>query len=200
MLDQLVLREIQLQRANRVGITVSDDTLNQALARVAQNLGYTLEELPAVLAGENIDYAQYREDSRQDLMIEQLQQRDVMNRISITPRELDHCLAQHDANAVERVRLQHLAHPDQHPRQRDAERTSPPHARRSTTSTRGSRAARISRSSRSQDSQAQTALDGGSLGWRKGAQLPTLFADVVAEHAAGRILRPDPKRAAAFRS
>ena len=46
VLDQLILREIQLQRADRVGITVADDMLNEALSRVAQNLGYTLEELP----------------------------------------------------------------------------------------------------------------------------------------------------------
>ena len=92
VLDQLVLRELQLQRAKKVGITVSDDMLNNALARVAENLGYTLEELPTVLATENLRYSQYREDSRQDLMIEQLQQRDVINRINISPREFELCL------------------------------------------------------------------------------------------------------------
>ena len=76
VLEQLILREIQLQRADRVGITVSDDLLNEALSRVAQNLGYTLEELPAVLAAQSIDYTAYRDDSRRDLLIEQLEQRD----------------------------------------------------------------------------------------------------------------------------
>ncbi len=89
VLDQLILREIQLQRADRVGITVSDDLLNEALSRVAQNLGYTLEELPTVLASQNIDYTAYRDDSRRDLLIEQLEQRDVIARIAITPRELE---------------------------------------------------------------------------------------------------------------
>ena len=99
MLDQLILREIQLQRADRVGITVSDDLLNEALSRVAQNLGYTLEELPTVLAAQNIDYATYRDDSRRDLLIEQLEQRDVIARISVTPRELELCLVNADADA-----------------------------------------------------------------------------------------------------
>src|SRR6185436_14515216 len=93
VLDQLIVREIQLQRANKVGINVSDDMLNEALSRVAQNLGYTLEELPAVLAAQSIDYTAYREDSRKDLLIEQLEQRDVVARIAITPRELQQCLA-----------------------------------------------------------------------------------------------------------
>ncbi len=62
VLDQLIVREIQLQRADRVGMTVSDDLLNEALSRVASNLGYTLEELPAVLAAQGLDYTAYRED------------------------------------------------------------------------------------------------------------------------------------------
>ena len=38
VLDQLILREIQLQRAERVGITVADDMLNEALvARRAES-------------------------------------------------------------------------------------------------------------------------------------------------------------------
>jgi peptidyl-prolyl cis-trans isomerase SurA len=39
-------------------------------------------------------------------------------------------------------------------------------------------------------SQAQTALEGGSLGWRKGAQLPTLFADTVIAMKAGEFSEP----------
>jgi hypothetical protein len=38
----------------------------------------------------------YREDSRRDLIIEALEQRDVINRISITPRELEQCLVDND--------------------------------------------------------------------------------------------------------
>ena len=98
VLDQLVLREIQLQRAKKAGITISDDQLNLAMARVAENNGYTLEELPTLLASQDINYSQYREDSRQDLMVDQLQQRDVVSRINITPRELDLCLAERAAS------------------------------------------------------------------------------------------------------
>ncbi len=99
VLDQLILREIQLQRAARVNITVNDDLLNEALSRVAQGLGLPIEELPAVLAAQNIDYAAYRDDSRRDLLIEQLEQRDVVQRIAVTPRELEQCLVTSTAAA-----------------------------------------------------------------------------------------------------
>jgi peptidyl-prolyl cis-trans isomerase SurA len=39
-------------------------------------------------------------------------------------------------------------------------------------------------------SHAQTALDGGSLGWRKGSQLPTLFADAVLRLKPGEYSEP----------
>jgi peptidyl-prolyl cis-trans isomerase SurA len=39
-------------------------------------------------------------------------------------------------------------------------------------------------------SHAQTALEGGSLGWRKGSELPTLFADTVVRMSPGEYSRP----------
>jgi peptidyl-prolyl cis-trans isomerase SurA len=189
VLDQLVMREIQLQRAKRVGITVNDDLLNQALARVAENLGYTLEELPAVLASENVSYAQYREDSRQDLMIEQLQQRDVIARINVAPRELELCLAAQSANATNQYdyNISHIligtpanATPEQLTSAR--EKIEEIYSRLEAGEDFGRLAVATSH--------AQTALEGGALGWRKGSQLPSLFADTVVRMQAGEYSRP----------
>lgn len=189
VLDQLVIREIQLQRAKRIGITVNDDMLNDALGRVAQGLGYTLEELPAVLAAENIDYAMYREESRQDLMIEQLERRDVMNRINITPRELDQCLVNLAANAssaydynISHILIGLPANATAQDIERAKQRIDEIHSRLDA----GEDFARLAVGV----SQAQTALDGGSLGWRKGSQLPTLFADTVLKLKPGEYSQP----------
>jgi len=189
VLDQLIIREIQLQRADRVGITVNDDLLNEALSRVAQNLGYTLEELPAVLAAQGIDYTAYREDSRKDLLIEQLEQRDVLQRIAITPRELDQCLVDSDASAsdafdynVSHILIGVPANPTQQDIERARARINEIHDRLEA----GEDFSRLAVAT----SQAQTALDGGSLGWRKGAQLPTLFADRVIRMKPGEFSEP----------
>jgi peptidyl-prolyl cis-trans isomerase SurA len=189
VLDQLILREIQLQRAERVGITVSDDLLNEALSRVAQNLGYTLEELPTVLAAQNIDYAAYRDDSRRDLLVEQLEQRDVIARIAITPRELEQCLINSDASASDNFdyNISHIligvpANATQQDIDAARRRIDEIHGRLEG----GEDFARLAVAT----SQAQTALEGGSLGWRKGAQLPTLFADVVVRMKPGEFSEP----------
>ena len=93
---------------------------NEALSRVAQNLGYTLEELPTVLAAQNIDYATYRDDSRRDLIIEQLEQRDVIARIADHAARARAVPRQRRCDCVRHVRLQHLAHLDRRTGQCDA--------------------------------------------------------------------------------
>ena len=189
VLNQLVVREIQLQRAKRVGINVSDDLLNEALSRVASNLGYTLEELPTVLAAQDIDYAAYREDSRKDLLIEQLEQRDVVRGIAITPRELEQCLADSTANAsdtfdynISHILISVPTNATQQDIEKARERINEIHDRLDA----GEDFARLAVAT----SQAQTALDGGSLGWRKGAQLPTLFAATVVKMKPGEYSEP----------
>ena len=57
VLERLVLQELQMQRANRAGIKVSDETLNNALPDVAEQNNIKLRELPAALDPQGIDYA-----------------------------------------------------------------------------------------------------------------------------------------------
>jgi peptidyl-prolyl cis-trans isomerase SurA len=189
VLDQLVLKEVQLQRAKRLGITVSDQTLNQALSRVAQNLGLTLERLPEALAAQNIDYAMYREDSRDELILQQLVQRDVMSRIAITPRELQQCLdrtATSQSNDQD-FNISHIlvsvpASASQGQIQAAKAKLDEIYAKLES----GEDFAQVALTY----SDADTALQGGSLGWRKGSELPTLFADVVPKMKAGEYSDP----------
>ena len=178
VLEQLILKEIQLQRAERIGIVIGDDILNDALAQVAQGLGITLEQLPAALAAEGYDYDMYRQDSREDIVISQLEQRDVLARIRITPRELEQCLVrleQTQSNEFDyHVSLILIAVSGAATRDElEAARTRADGIRARIAE--GENFAQLAIA----NSDGPTALEGGSLGWRKGAQLPTIFADVV---------------------
>ena len=103
VLEQLILHQIQLQRAQRFGIIVSDEFLNQVLSGVAEEANLTLEDLPNALAEEGIDYAMYRQDTREQLILDQLQQRDVITRIVIAPREMELCLSRSEQNASDEI-------------------------------------------------------------------------------------------------
>src|SRR5690606_20525820 len=151
--------------------------------------GLTLEQLPAALAAEGIDYALYREDSREDLILEQLQQRDVLNRIQITPRELEQCLRRREATQTDEFdyNISHIL--ISVPSSATTEQVEEARRRIEEVYERlqaGEDFARLAIAV----SHAQTALEGGNLGWRKGSQLPTLFADVVVQMQPGEFSRP----------
>jgi peptidyl-prolyl cis-trans isomerase SurA len=189
VLDQLVLEEIQLQRAERLGIVIGDDLLNQLLASVAQNSNLALEQLPQALAAEGIEYASYREDQRNELIINQLEQRDVLRQISVAPRELSQCLVRLEANQSDEFdyNVSHILigfSPDSSPEEIAAARARAEDV--------------VSRLEEGVDfaelaltySESQTALQGGALGWRKGSELPTMFADQVTQLGAGEHSEP----------
>jgi len=64
VLERLVMQEIQMQRAERLGIKVSDEMVNQALAEVAARNGMQFSDLPAALEAQGVDYRMYREEVR----------------------------------------------------------------------------------------------------------------------------------------
>jgi peptidyl-prolyl cis-trans isomerase SurA len=101
ILERLVIQEVQLQRAERAGIKVSDEMLNNALKDIAQKNGRTLDELPRLLESQGINYAAYRDSLRDEMTITLLRQRDVLARIIVTPREIDQYLEKQQGSASE---------------------------------------------------------------------------------------------------
>ena len=178
-----------MQRANHAGIKIPDEALNNALQEVAQRNNMTLSQLPDALAQQGIDYPAYRDAMRRELTLTLLRQRDVLQRISITPREID----------------QYLDHQAKHPSDKSEYNVShiliavPQTASPEQIDQATKRAQDVyERAKGGEDfaklavaySNSQTALDGGSLGWRKGTELPTFLADVVLKLKPGEVSEP----------
>ncbi len=92
VLERLVMQEIQMQRAGKVGLRINDEALNNALTDIAQRNNLQLAQLPEAVSQQGLDYAAYRETVRRDLTLNYLRQRDVMQRIYVSPRELQQFL------------------------------------------------------------------------------------------------------------
>jgi peptidyl-prolyl cis-trans isomerase SurA len=189
VLEQLIVQEVQLQRARRLGIRISDQMLNGTLQRIAERNGLTLTELPAALQAQGIDYARYREDVRNDMILDGLLQRDVIARISVSEREIERFLERQESSAGDQIDydLSHILV------------AINPSAPAEEVATAELRIKDIER--QLQDgadfaelavtlSDGQNALQGGKLGWRKGAQLPAVFFDVVRDMKPGEISPP----------
>jgi peptidyl-prolyl cis-trans isomerase SurA len=193
VLERLVISRIQLQRCERLGIQVSDETLNTALANVAQRNNVTIAELPEMLAREGLNYQAYRSDMRNQIAIEQLRQRDVMSRIAVTPREVEEYLARQAGKAAFNLeynlsQILVAVSPTATPEVIAAaeKKIADIHDR----ARAGEEFAQLA----VQYSDGQQALEGGQLGWRKGDELPTLFAEVVPGMEKGQV--SDPIRSA----
>ena len=189
VLDRLVLQELQMQRANRAGIKVSDETLNNALRDVAEQNKIALADLPAALAAQGIDYANYREGLRKELVMQILRQRDVNARINVSPREIDLFLERQKKMPSEsnEYNVSHIlvAVPQAAtPEQLDEATKKADEVYQKATS--GEDFGRLAVAY----SNSTTALEGGSLGWRKGPELPTFLAEVIAGLKAGEVTKP----------
>jgi peptidyl-prolyl cis-trans isomerase SurA len=189
VLERLIMQEIQLQRADRVGLRVSDETLNSALAEVAQRNGIPLSQLPDALAQQGIDYAAYRDSIRKELTLTLLRQRDVLQRITVTPREIDQYIERQKNTPSEfnEYNVSHIliavpqaATPEQ---LEEAEKRAQEVYEKAKA---GEDFAGLAVSY----SNAQSALEGGALGWRKGPELPTFLSEVVVQLKPGEVSEP----------
>jgi peptidyl-prolyl cis-trans isomerase SurA len=189
VLERLVLQEIQLQHATRAGVKVSDETLNAALLDIGKRNNLTLSQLPQALAEQGIDYPSYREEMRKEITLTLLRQRDVLQHIAVTPREVDQFLekqartpSEHSEFNVSHILIAVSQEAGSAQLEQAAKRATEVYER----ARNGEDFAKLAVAY----SNSQTALEGGALGWRKGSELPTFLSDVVARLKPGEVSEP----------
>lgn len=178
LLERLILRRIQLQMASRGSIRVDDETLNRTLDNIAAQNRLSLAQFRDTLAREGLDYEAFRENMREEITVNRLQQQQVRNRIVITQQEIDTFISNQAlrGGADKEYRLGHIL----------VALAEAPSAEQIAAAR--SKAEKIVADLRSNAdfyqtavsvSDGQQALEGGDLGWRRAAALPTLFSDWV---------------------
>ena len=177
ILDRLIQQELQLQLAKKSGLKVTDDMLNTMLNDIATSNGVKFSELPAIIEAQGQSYATYREEIRRDIAL-QILQREIVSDIKITPRELEQALAKEartpDANAQYNLSHILIAVTSNATAEQLAQREA-----------RAQEALAKARSGQNfaelaiNYSDSSTNIEGGSLGWRSGTQLPSIIADRI---------------------
>lgn len=189
LLERLILAEIQLQRADRIGLNVADEMLNRAIANIAQENGVPFEDMPRLLAEDGIDYGEFRRQLREEITISNLRTIEVGDSINVSEREIEQCVADLEGNVVanSEYSLSHILF----------------------TMSEGASAAEVQevedlanqvyaqiqngadfREMAVRYSAGPTALEGGALGWMQGQQVPTLFTDVLQDMGKGDVAAP----------
>jgi len=189
LLERLIVTEIQLQRADRLGVQISDQMLNEAIGQIAQQQNIAFEDMPAALAADGIEYAKFRRDLREEITLDQLRRADVGRRIAVSPREIELCTADLEDNVVVNsdYNLSNITI--------SISDSTSSAAIDAALAEANDIVARINEGTEFaalaiRYSDAQNALDGGALGWLKGEQLPTLYTDAVAGMQTGDVSQP----------
>src|SRR4030095_2911266 len=189
ILERLVVEEIQVQRADRLGIEVSEEMLNGALDDVAKRNGIPFPDLPQALAQQGIDYRDFRDEIRRQMTLQLLRQRDVMGRINISPRELEQFMARQQ-NAPDQNAEYNISH---------ILISVPVTASPEQVEAREARAKEVYDKAKGGEdfaqlavtySESSTNIEGGALGWRRGPQLPSIIADKIQQMKAGEVSEP----------
>ena len=189
VLDRLIIEEIQLQIADRAGIKISDSELNQTLARVAAQNNLSLEEFRIKLEGEGTSYRSFRDTIRKELIIQRVQRGKVGAKIDISEQEIENFINSEEGKTqlAEQYNVQHiLLSVSRGSTEKEIEEIKINANSLISRLNGGENFEKLAASF----SAGQNALEGGYLGWRTEAELPSLFAEVVTELKVGEIASP----------
>jgi peptidyl-prolyl cis-trans isomerase SurA len=189
VLERLILKHLQLQQAERLGIDVDDATLTEALNSIAARNGLSLPELQLTLEQGGVDFENFREDTRTQIVATRLQQQAVMRNIRVSEAEVDRFLEREADSLLQRreVKLQHIlvALPDNP----NASQIAAARSRTEGILKRLRNGADFA-SVAAAESDGRRALEGGDLGWFPMAEVPSLAVEASQTLGKGAVTEP----------
>jgi len=178
-LDELILERLQLGIAERLGLRVSDARVDRTIESIARRHNATLADLGRALEAGGISFADFRERIRNDLIVEGVRRREVVNRIRVSDEEVARYLSRSERapSEGEEYLVGHIL----------ISRESGGTAARATAEDvlRRLRAGESFAVLARRHSSGARASEGGTLDWRPATSLPSLFADVIPDLAPG---------------
>ncbi len=189
ILDRLIVENLILQKAAKAKITVSDDQVSNAIAKIAEENGMTIDQLRSKLSAMGISYSDYQDRIHNDMLIDQARMNEVRPRIKISEKEVENLaknMSQQTSNNID-VKVSHIliSVPEKASKQQidDATNKATDIIRRAE---KGESFAKLATSYSNDD----LALKGGDMGWHKLNELPTIFEERLIRAPKGSIIGP----------
>ena len=185
-LDRLILDSIQLQLANRYGVRIPDQQLDEAMTRLARQNGLTLEQFRIALEQSGQSYAAAREGLRDDLAIQRVQQGNVMRNINISEQEIDNFLTTEEGEAMTQPEYWVVQALLSTSRGEDSAEVAAKEAYINEVLSHIQSGQPFEQAVSGSEPYAFT---GGDLGWRKLGDIPSMFADTVPTLTVGEVTK-----------
>jgi peptidyl-prolyl cis-trans isomerase SurA len=181
VLERLIIRELQVQKALQTGIRVSDADVDQALVGLSQQNNITVQQMRQVIEADGEDFAEFRRNIGEELLTERLRQRIVNGMTPISDTEVEIMLASEDLSGGE-YNISHIMvglAEGSTPQQISAVQEKADDIHRRLNEGLDFASAAISYSD------SQEALEGGLVGWRDLNSIPAFFADAIRDLEVG---------------
>jgi peptidyl-prolyl cis-trans isomerase SurA len=189
VLERMINTRIQLQMAEKMGITIDDISLNRMIEQIAQSNDMSIDQLRSTLEADGIKFSRFREQTREELIIKQLQQRLVASKVSISEQEtqrfIETNLNKNDEH--EKYLIQHLLIATPESASPDAISKASEKAQQLLTEIKNG--ADFNTLAIHQ-SDGRNALKGGDLGWRTASELPESFVAAIKQLEKGETSEP----------
>jgi peptidyl-prolyl cis-trans isomerase SurA len=187
LLERLIIGKLQVLRAEETGVQVTDTEVDQAVTRVASGNKMTPEQLAAALEQDGLRLSDFRTTMREELLTQKLRQRVAQSRSDVSESEIDILLASGQLKQGE-IKLAQVmvALPDNASNEQlEAAKKKIEGVKKLLDEGKMEFSAAAIRYS-----DAEQALDGGVIGWRRFDQIPPTFADALSELKSGEVSRP----------
>ncbi|EAM9427371.1 TPA_asm: peptidylprolyl isomerase SurA [Salmonella enterica] len=189
ILERLIMDQIILQMGQKMGVKITDEQSDEAIANIAKQNNMTMDQMRSRLAYDGLNYSTYRNQIRKEMIISEVRNNEVRRRITVLPQEVD-ALAkqigtQNDASTE--LNLSHIliALPENPTsgQVNDAQRQAESIVEEARNGADFGKLA-ITYSAD------QQALKGGQMGWGRIQELPGIFAQALSTAKKGDIVGP----------
>ncbi|WP_391089061.1 peptidylprolyl isomerase SurA [Vibrio sp. NH-UV-68] len=186
VMEKLIVDTIQQQEADRIGVRIDDNRLNDAINEIATNNQQTVEQLSASIEQEGLSYAEFREQIRKEIAASEARNALVRQRINILPAEVDNLanLLAQETNATVQYKIGHIQL-----RVNDGDNKETIQAQAQELVSKLNDGADFSTMAYTY-SKGPKALQGGDWGWMRKEEMPTIFADQIKLQNKGSIIGP----------
>ncbi|NNM59792.1 MAG: molecular chaperone SurA [Legionellales bacterium] len=189
VLNQLIDHKVEMQTAARMGITISEDQLNQAIGNIASKNHMTLNQLRDALGEQGINYAGYRKQIKEQMIIQQLLTRAVGGNIKVTDQDVKNlenspylASRKHSAYRVDDILISLPDNPN-------AQQVAQGYTKAQSLMEQIQKGANF-KTLAAANSDGEEAMKGGDLGWRPLQSLPDIFAEKVVKMKPGEVAGP----------
>jgi peptidyl-prolyl cis-trans isomerase SurA len=189
VLEKMIIDKLQRQLAERAGITVTEEMLNNSAADIAQRNNMTLQQFRAELQRQGMSYKGFLDNMRNEIIINQLRGREIGGRIKVTDQEVSHYMETQEKIGEEAVQY-HLGHILIAVKEAASATQIQKAQSKADDLVQKLRAGQDFTQTAMSDSEDDNALKGGDLGWRTVDNIPTLFSDKVSKMRPGEVADP----------